>query len=86
MIKYTSKLSEWLQHTLVEVSEDGRFRNSLLKEDIIERDGVLEELRRIVLDAHEDTRRHYRELAHGTVNPFEDQEDTDPVEDMVRPH
>jgi len=79
MIKYTSKLSEWLLHTLVEVSYDGRYRHSLLKESILERDGVLDELRRIVLDAHEDAKRHFRELALGSINPFEDQEDSGPV-------
>ncbi|HYT42271.1 MAG TPA: DEAD/DEAH box helicase, partial [Methylomirabilota bacterium] len=77
MIKYSSKVSEWLQHTLVEVSDNGRFRHRLLKEDMIERDGALEELRRIVLDAHEDAKRHFEELKKGSFNPFEDQEDAD---------
>ncbi|MFL5628251.1 MAG: hypothetical protein ACJ788_21945, partial [Ktedonobacteraceae bacterium] len=76
---YSSKFLNWLQHTLVGTSSDKRYRHSLLKEDLTQHNGVIKELKQYVQDAHEDARRHLRELAGYSLNPFEGYGADDPA-------
>src|SRR5712691_3995575 len=79
MITYSSKLLNWLQHTLVGTSSDKKYRHSLLKEDLTQHSKAIKELRQYVQDAHEDARRHRRELAGYSLNPFETNRTDDPA-------
>jgi hypothetical protein len=79
MITYQSKFVDWLEYTLVGVSSDNGYRHILLKEDRTQHEEVIKELRRYVQEAHEDARRHFRSLATGSLNPFEDDIECDPI-------
>src|SRR5260221_1029529 len=79
MIMDRKNLSNWLRHTLVGTNSDNSYRHSLLKENLTQRFEVTEELRHYVQEAHEDARRHLRELAGYTLNPFEDHGADDPA-------
>ncbi len=81
MITYQSKLLDWLQHTLVGTSSDEVYRHILLQEDPSQTEEVIQELKQYVQNAHEDARRHFRDLAGYTLNPFEIQAKDDPVKD-----
>jgi hypothetical protein len=72
MIMYSNKFANWLQHTIVGMSSDKSYRHALLKEDLTHRDETIEELKRYIQEAHEDARRHLRELAGYSLNPFEE--------------
>ncbi|HEY4032970.1 MAG TPA: hypothetical protein VGL94_03285, partial [Ktedonobacteraceae bacterium] len=72
------KLSNWLQYALVGTSNDNRYRHSLLKEDLNQRDEIIEELKQYIQDAHEDARYHLRELAGYSLDPFEENIAGDP--------
>jgi len=79
MIMDRKKLSNWLRHTLVGTNSDNSYRHCLLKENLAQRSEITEELRQYVQEAHEDARRHLRELAGYTLNPFEDYGADDPA-------
>src|SRR5712692_4335860 len=80
MIMDRKKISNWLEHTLVGANSANRYRHCLLKEDLTQRCEIIEELKQYVYEAHEDTRRHLRELAgYNPLNPFEEYGTDDPA-------
>jgi len=66
----SDKLSRWLSSTISE-SKDKRYKHRLLKEDLSQRCEILEELRSLVQKAHEDARRHLRDLAGTSLDPLD---------------
>lgn len=65
------KLHSWLSE-LTSESHDKRYRHRLLKEDLNKRFEILEDLKFLVWQAHEDVRRHYQELIGNPLTPFEE--------------
>lgn len=63
------KLSRWLSDDRTS-SADGRYSHRLLRERADGRDSVLADLRSVVARAHEDARRHLRELADISLDPL----------------
>ena len=73
-------IPEWLNHTAV-ISDDGRYRFSLLVEVPSNRQIILEELKRFVEEAHSDAVAYLRQLAGRSLDPLgEEMYDSDPAE------
>ena len=72
-------LNRWLSNT-VNQSADGRYRHRLLVEDPALRVEIVEELREYVESAHEDVRRHLRDVGRFNLDPLQEPPDNDPTE------
>lgn len=64
----------WLSNSVSE-SEDKRYIHRLIKENLSQRDLILDELISIVKKAHDDARYRLRKLAGNSLKPFEDSPD-----------
>lgn len=64
----------------ITVSKDKRYRHRLLKENSTARNEILEQLKLYVQNAHEDTRRHLRNLAGYSLDPLGSTYVHDPAE------
>ncbi len=64
------KLHHWLSN-LTTQSQDTRYRHQLLKEDLTRRAEILEELKFLVRQAHEDARRHFRGFLANSLDYLE---------------
>jgi len=73
------RLNRWLSNT-VNQSTDGRYRHRLLVENPTRRASKMSELREFVDIAHEDVRRHLRDVARFNLDPLEEPLENDPAE------
>src|SRR5687768_14785955 len=55
----SEKLHIWLSNSVTQ-SQDKRYRHRLLQEDLSQRLHVLEDLKILISQAHDDARRHFR--------------------------
>ncbi len=62
------KLTEWLDHS---TSASNQYTHRLLKENLEYRETILSELKQEVQKAHEDTKRHLRQLAGFSLDPLD---------------
>ncbi|MBF2066060.1 MAG: DEAD/DEAH box helicase [Calothrix sp. C42_A2020_038] len=74
-----NKISSWLSDSVSE-SEDKRYIHRLIKENLSQRDLILDELISIVQKAHDDARYRLRKLAGNSLAPFENSSVIDPTE------
>lgn len=65
-----TKLNGWLQNT-VTIQEEQNYTHRLLQENLEHRQTTMAELQQTIQRAHEDTKRHLRELAGYSLDPFD---------------
>ncbi len=75
--------AQWLADTVTE-SRDGRYRHRLLRENPASRGDILNDLSALVERAHEDARRHFRQLAGISLDPLGETTVPDPMRDYPR--
>jgi DEAD/DEAH box helicase len=75
-----NEISSWLSDSVSE-SEDKRYIHRLIKENLSQRNLILDELISIVQKAHDDARYRLRKLAGNSLDPFEDSPTIDITED-----
>ncbi|OQW92417.1 MAG: hypothetical protein BWK78_01735 [Thiotrichaceae bacterium IS1] len=66
----------WLSNTVTE-SKDKSYRHRLLKENLEQRNNVIDELKSYVYNAHEDVRQHLRKLAGISLDPLDEPDESD---------
>jgi DEAD/DEAH box helicase len=71
-------ISSWLSDSVSE-SEDKRYIHRLIKENLSQRNLILDELISIVQKSHDDARNRLRKLAGNSLEPFEDSPKIDPT-------
>ncbi|MED4588237.1 hypothetical protein [Priestia flexa] len=75
----SKQLSMWLQNNVNE-SKDKKYRHRLLKENKDKRVDIIEELRDIVSEAHDDARLRLRKVVDTSLHPLENEESFDPAQ------
>lgn len=75
----TMDIQRWLSETISE-SQDGRYRHRLLIERNHGRNAIMPEMIEYVENAHEDVRRHIRDVAGFNLDPLLEPLENDPAE------
>ncbi len=63
----SDKLHKWLSNSVIE-SADKRYKHRLLKENLSQRSDILDELKELIEQAHEDAKRHFRGFLANTLD------------------